>query len=99
MRKIALYSVDHDLMANTWETALSILAGNLNSGRGYYITIVSKVCQIKYIRPIRFELKKKILWIEKDAGKHRKKGLFNFGSLLHSLHCSRRLFNNEGVVP
>ena len=30
--------LDHDLMASIWEKAISILAGNLNSGRSYLIT-------------------------------------------------------------
>ena len=32
--------LDHDLMASNWEKAISILAGNLNSGRSYLITAV-----------------------------------------------------------
>ena len=31
-------SLDHDLMASILEKAISILAGNLNSGRSYLIT-------------------------------------------------------------
>ena len=33
-------SLDHDLMASIWEKAISILAGNLNSGHSYIITAV-----------------------------------------------------------
>ena len=33
-------SWDHDLMARIWEKAISILSGNLNSGRSYLITAV-----------------------------------------------------------
>ena len=33
-------SLDHDLMASIWEKAISILAGNLNSGGSYVITAV-----------------------------------------------------------
>ena len=33
-------SLDHDLMASIWEKAISISAGNLNSGRSYLITAV-----------------------------------------------------------
>ena len=33
-------SLDHDLMASIWVKAISILAGNLNSGRSYLITAV-----------------------------------------------------------
>ena len=33
-------SLDHDLMASIWGKAISILAGNLNSGRSYLITAV-----------------------------------------------------------
>ena len=32
--------LDHDLMASIWEKAISILAGNLNSGHSYLITAV-----------------------------------------------------------
>ena len=32
--------LDNDLMTNIWEKAISILAGNLNSGRSYLITAV-----------------------------------------------------------
>ena len=35
-------SLDHDLMASIWVKAISILAGNLNSGRSYLITAVCK---------------------------------------------------------
>ena len=37
--------LDHDLMATIWEKAISILVGNLNSGRDYYS--VAKVLKIK----------------------------------------------------
>ena len=33
-------SIDHGLMASIGEKAISILAGNLNSGRSYLITAV-----------------------------------------------------------
>ena len=32
--------LDHDLMASIWEKDISILAGNLNPGRSYFITAV-----------------------------------------------------------
>ena len=34
--------LDYDRMASIWEKAISILAGNLNSGRSYLITAVWK---------------------------------------------------------
>ena len=34
--------LDHDLMASIYEKDISILAGNLNSGRSYLITAVNK---------------------------------------------------------
>ena len=37
-------SLDHDLMASIWEKAISVLAGNLNSGRSYFITAVVILC-------------------------------------------------------
>ena len=50
--------LDHDLMANIWENIVSILAGNLNSGRSYLTTTVlvnsaknkQKVVIIKIVR-------------------------------------------------
>ena len=35
-----LLELDHDLIANIWEKASSILARNLNSGRIYHITTI-----------------------------------------------------------
>ena len=39
-----LSALDHDLMAKIWEKAISILAGNLNSGLSYLITAVLTSC-------------------------------------------------------
>ena len=40
-------SLDHDLVASIWEKAISILAGNLNSGRSYLITAVTyRICSL-----------------------------------------------------
>ena len=36
-------SLDHDLMASIWEKAISILPGNLNSGRSYLIIAVQNL--------------------------------------------------------
>ena len=45
LSRIYWSSLDHDLMANTWEKAISILMGNLNSGCSYLIT----ACILRYI--------------------------------------------------
>ena len=42
LNRIYWSSLDHDLTASIWEKAISILAGNLNSGRIYIITTVPK---------------------------------------------------------
>ena len=39
-------------MANISEKAISILAGNLNSGRSYLLTAVQKGCVSKFLRII-----------------------------------------------
>ena len=41
--------VDHGVMASILEKAISILAGNLNSGRSYIITTVHKKVQVVFI--------------------------------------------------
>ena len=43
--------LDHDLMTSIWETAISILAGNLNSGHSYLITAVkvSRNAQFNFV--------------------------------------------------
>ena len=40
LSRIYWSSLDHDLMASIWEKGISILAGNLNSGRSQLITAV-----------------------------------------------------------
>ena len=40
-------------MANIWEKAISILAGNLNSGCSYLITTVDQVEKILYLKKIK----------------------------------------------
>ena len=40
LSRIYWSSLDHDLMASIWEKDISILAGNLNLGRSYFITAV-----------------------------------------------------------
>ena len=42
-------SLDHDLIASIWEKAISILAGNLNSGRSYLITAVQNKFLFSFI--------------------------------------------------
>ena len=41
LKTIGISSLDHDLMDNIWEDAISILAGNLNSGCSYLTTTVT----------------------------------------------------------
>ena len=40
LARIYWSSLDHDLMTSIWKKGISILAGNLNSGRSYLITAV-----------------------------------------------------------
>ena len=48
-----LSSLDHDLMASIWEKAISILAGNLNSGRSYLISYYSCIHCLQWLWPSR----------------------------------------------
>ena len=40
-------SLDHDLMASIWEEAITILAGNSNSGHSYIITAVIMILELR----------------------------------------------------
>ena len=45
LETIGIRRLDHDLMATAsiWEKSISILAGNLNSGRSYHIATVKRI--------------------------------------------------------
>ena len=63
LETIEIGYVDHDLMANIWEKAISILAGSLNSGRIYLIKTVhyDKTVESRFKRDLNMHVLKTFL--------------------------------------